>query len=414
MEYGPKWNVLFTYIHYPDTYSGNTEGSVVSVYPGYEYYRFFPWFKPTTEAFPFSMKSWDIYTTTSNGTTTSAVSSTTSGVETKAIVAYSFPLSMDDWGRDVGGHDNTFFGVFYTAPGGYAGAVTDLSTTDMIVSSSVEGATGEYIWMELGATIIITTPAGNGRVESGIGRAPYTMHTEVYTLQDIGAPIADAAGPTIKLQASGTTWNSPVIKLGENYGSGISPDYPLRGSAHPGIGELIPYSEETSYSAAFWNNGSLITTSYDYLITGDTISYKTTIATNGGTGEVFRTAGISLVGQVDSSTTYMIEGNAVTLPGGQVCTISYKNTYYDDWDGSTYTITDSLVNPQGFLFITNSPTGVSSSTSNLTSVNFPFTVSAESDANIVIEPILVVVPPTTWDGTTSQFINRSFVIDTYY
>lgn len=364
----------------PAFYSGSAEtGNSQTVYPGLEPIVGDVFMSTTTTAVS-SGVSWDLYTTNySIGSTTSStteVSSTTSSVETVTIITNTSPYLLTLDSSRTAGSDAVIYGTFFTASSDYTGPITEISTTSSIILSY--GSTAS-LWSTIGY-LSLSNPgssfSNSTYTQIEIVDVDYVYASTSRTLITLFAavPLKGRKVASPLLSWVGTTWGSgdDIYVAESSYGTDLQPAGILTASAHPRIREAISYSEYTS----------------GYFISGDSVIYQTTtsqLSVVGSANSSVSTSGIVGFSELDFTTfDYW-----ATLAGGQEWSVSY-------FEGPT---------SGAFLAITNGSDG-SSSTTFTVGTNFSSVISCASDANVVLEPLLMAQPPITYftdsDGSTSS------------
>lgn len=350
-------------------------------------------FMSTTTTVESSGVTWDLYTTSySTGSTTastSAASSTTSSVETETIITTTSPYSLTLDSSQTAGSDQVIYGTFLTASSDYTGPITEMSTTSSISLSY--GSTAS-LWSTIGY-LSLSNPgfsfSNSTYTEIDIFDADYVYSSTSRTLITLFVPVllkGRKAGSPL-LSWVGTTWGSgdDIYVAESSYGTDLQPAGILTASAHPRIREAISYSEYTS----------------GYFISGDSVIYQTTTVVSGSTVGTTVSSQLSVAGSASSSvSTSGIVGFSeldltifdylATLAGGQEWSVSYS-------EGPT---------SGAFLAITNGSDGSSSTTFTVGGTDFSSVISCASDANVVLETLLMAQPPITTfadsDGSTSS------------
>ena len=354
----------------------------------------------TTTSSASSGVSWNLYSTSyatgSTTASTTAASSTTSSVVNETVVTTSF-CSHSLNSTQTAGSDEVIYGTFFTANSGYTGPISDLSTTSSIGLSY--GSTGEA-WSNYGYLSLSnpgTSFSNSTYTEIDLYDGDFSYSSTSATTRTLYGmvPLRGNKNLAAILSWEGTTWGSggDVYLAGSQYGTDLQPPALLTASEHPGIREAISYSTYTS----------------GYYITGDSVIYQTTTLSSGSTVGTTASSSLSVVGSASSSITvsgliaYLGEDatnfaqNAHAFAGGQEWSVSYNG-------GSSSGM---------FLVITNASDGTSSTTFTVDS-DYSSVISCATDANVVIEPLILAIPPLTYSTDSAGSVHSGYPDGTFW
>ena len=356
-------------------------------------------FMSTTTTSASSGASWNLYTTSfetgSTTASTTAVSSTTFSVENETVVTSSL-CSHSLNSTQTAASDEVIYGTFLTANSGYTGPISDLSTTSSISLSYGSTAILATRFIYLSMTDLNYEEHGADYGQTWIYNAPYSYESTSETTITLSGmvPLQGYKNLGAILSWEGTTWGNggDVYLADSQYGTDLQPSGLLTASEHPGIREAISYSTYTS----------------GYYITGDSVIYQTTTLVSGSTVGTTASSSLSVDGSAISSvTTSGIIGfsnvdfttftNAATFSGGQNWSVSYNG-------GASTGM---------FLAITNASDGTSSKTFTVDN-NYSSVISCATDANVVIEPLILAIPPVTYSTDSVGSTYSGYPDGTYW